>query len=91
MDYQALCINEKDNVAVALEYLRAGQRIVVKVGDKIEDIMVVDDIPPYHKFALKDVRAGEKIYKYGEIIGKAIEDIKTGGYVHTHNIESLRG
>ncbi len=47
-----------------------------------------DSIPKGHKFALKDIKKNEYIYKYGEIIGRAKEDIKKGGWVHTHNVSS---
>ncbi len=48
----------------------------------------VRDIPSGHKFALKDIKKGEFIIKYGEIIGRAKEDIKKDDWVHTHNVKS---
>ena len=47
-----------------------------------------DNIPAGHKFALKDIKKGEYVIKYGEIIGKATADIKKGECVHTHNVRS---
>ncbi|MDD6995416.1 MAG: altronate dehydratase family protein [Candidatus Borkfalkiaceae bacterium] len=47
-----------------------------------------ESIPAGHKFALKDIAAGEYIIKYGEIIGKATQNIKKGEWVHTHNVKS---
>ena len=41
--------------------------------------------------ALRDIRKGEHIMKYGESIGAASCDIKKGDYVHVHNLEALRG
>ena len=46
------------------------------------------DLPMGHKIALKDVKKGEKIIKYGYPIGVATEDIKKGDFVHTHNLQS---
>ncbi len=46
------------------------------------------DIPAGHKFALKDIKEGEYVVKYGEIIGRATRDIKKGEWVHTHNLKS---
>lgn len=46
------------------------------------------EIPAGHKFALRDISAGEYVIKYGEIIGKATENIKKGAWVHTHNVKS---
>ncbi len=45
-------------------------------------------IPAGHKFALKEIRQGEKIIKYGEVIGIALEDIPAGAHVHTHNVRT---
>ncbi|MGN0181994.1 MAG: UxaA family hydrolase [Candidatus Ornithomonoglobus sp.] len=41
-----------------------------------------------HKVALRDIKAGEDIIKYGYPIGHALEDIKEGEHVHTHNIKT---
>ena len=46
------------------------------------------EIPKGHKYALTDIKKGEYIIKYGEIIGKATQDIKKGEWVHTHNVKS---
>ena len=46
------------------------------------------NIPAGHKFALKDIKKGDYVIKYGEIIGRAKEDIKKGEWVHTHNVKS---
>lgn len=42
-----------------------------------------------HKFALRDIAAGEKVIKYGMPIGVATSDIKAGDHVHTHNLKTL--
>ena len=41
-----------------------------------------------HKYALRDIKSGENIIKYGQPIGHATEDIKTGDHVHTHNVKT---
>lgn len=47
-----------------------------------------DNIPAGHKVALKDIKKGEFIIKYGEVIGRASKDIKEGEWVHSHNLVS---
>lgn len=42
-----------------------------------------------HKIALKDIKAGEKIIKYGFPIGVAMRDISKGDWVHVHNVKTL--
>ena len=46
------------------------------------------DIPAGHKIALTDIAAGEKVIKYGEVIGRATADIRAGDHVHTHNVRT---
>ena len=80
-----LKINEKDNVAVALRSLTAGDTIYL---NDAESITLCDDIPQGHKFALAGIRTGAAVIKYGFPIGKAKSDITLGCHVHTHNLSS---
>ena len=41
-----------------------------------------------HKYALRDIKCGENIIKYGNPIGHATADIKKGEHVHTHNVKT---
>ena len=45
-------------------------------------------IPAGHKFALKAIAKGEPVIKYGEVIGRAVQDIAKGEWVHVHNLKS---
>lgn len=55
------------------------------VGVRLEK---TDSVPRGHKFALRDIKAGEKVKKYGYPIGRATKDIKKGEWVHSHNLKS---
>ena len=46
------------------------------------------DIPAGHKLALRDIKAGENIVKYGFPVGVATKDIKAGEWVHIHNVRT---
>lgn len=46
------------------------------------------DIENGHKYAERDIKAGENIIKYGQPIGHAVTDIKAGEHVHTHNMKT---
>ena len=81
----------KDNVAVCLAERNAGDTVTAPVHGNPTDISLIDDIPFAHKFALTDIDSGGNIIKYGEIIGVASKPIKTGEWVHVHNVESVRG
>jgi altronate dehydratase len=87
MKENALLIHPRDNVAVALRNLAAGEEIKAK---GIEGLTVLQEVPASHKIALQDIPAGEEIIKYGETVAVCTRDIKKGEWVHTHNLESKR-
>lgn len=73
-----IIINPIDNVAVVLRPFSK--------GEKVENVVLLEDIPQAHKVALKDIKKGENVIKYGSPIGHATMDICTGQHVHTHNV-----
>lgn len=73
-------INDKDNVAIALEEL--------KKGEIIDNIKLLDDIPFGHKVLLNDLKNGENIIKYGNPIGHLTIDCKKGEHIHEHNLKT---
>ncbi len=87
----AIMLSEKDNVATTLRGLTAGTEARVGVGERTFGVPIVQAIPFGHKLAIGDIRRGTDILKYGEVIGRATEDIPAGAHAHVHNIESLRG
>lgn len=84
-------INPKDNVATTLKDLKKGQSITIEVGGKKSDLVSLNTIPFGHKIALRKIAKGKDVLKYGEAIGRATRDIKSGEHVHIHNVESKRG
>lgn len=77
-------INPADNVAVAIDPLKKGDRLTV---DGVE-IVVAEDIPAGHKVALRDFAADEHIVKYGYPIGHARAAIAKGAWVNEKNIKT---
>ncbi|HAB96452.1 MAG TPA: hydrolase [Enterococcus sp.] len=91
MSVKSLLLNEKDNVAMALENIpKASSVSVLYRGQESKTIRTIDDIESYHKFALANLEEGETIIKYGEMIGTATQNIKIGEYVHTHNVRGFK-
>lgn len=86
----ALVIKPTDSVAVAIDALKAGEVACFKVAGEKRETKLVTDVPIYHKFAMVDIKAGELVYKYGQVIGKATSNIAAGEHIHTHNIVSIR-
>lgn len=82
-----LQINSADNVAVALKPLKKGESF--EVGGIA--ITVLCDVPFGHKVALKNLKKGEEIVKYGHTIGIAQCDIACGDWVSDRNIKTALG
>ncbi|MDE6561417.1 MAG: altronate dehydratase family protein [Muribaculaceae bacterium] len=77
-------INPSDNVAVAISALQKGNEVNI---DGVT-FTLVSDIPAGHKFALKDIKEGENIIKYGFPIGHAKHDIALGSFLDDHDIKT---
>ena len=78
----AIHLHPSDNVAVARVPIAAGTGL--RVGGT--SLMTLDAIPAGHKVALRHIRAGEMVERYGQGIGRATVDIQAGRHVHTHNL-----
>lgn len=87
---QFMIMDEKDNVAVALSDLEAGQSIRFSVCGEKKTLNLMDSIEFGHKFSLQPLTPGEEIYKYGHVIGLATEPVDAGRHIHVHNVESIR-
>ncbi len=90
MPEKVIKIDESDNVATTLDDLETGTRVTIK-GDTNIEVVTNSRIPKGHKLALYDIKKGEHVIKYGQIIGVATCDIRKGDHVHTHNLDSIRG
>lgn len=80
-------INGKDNVAVAIREIKAGESVVVN-GTEIK---AVNDIPAGHKMALADMEEGTPVVKYGYSIGYTKTAVPQGGWIHVHNLKTGLG
>lgn len=82
-----------DNVGVVVvEGLTAGTDMLGVVTHDDSDFRLVAraDIPIGHKVALKALKAGDTVIKYGEDIGRMVGDADGGGHVHVHNLKTKR-
>jgi altronate hydrolase len=79
-----LKINTADNVCVAIDVLKKGDSVSVEG----KNILIKNPVETGHKFAVKDIKKGENVLKYGYPVGHAIVDIKEGEHVHTHNVKT---
>ncbi|HVN94846.1 MAG TPA: altronate dehydratase family protein [Syntrophorhabdaceae bacterium] len=83
-----LMINAKDNVAVALARIAAGEALTI---GKYQ-LVAREDVESGHKIALENLAQGRDIIKYGFPMGRAVVNISAGEHVHTHNVKTnLKG
>jgi len=87
-----LAHSEKDSVVVAVEDIKKGEEVVVAYLDspRLVKVRSLSDVPLGHKIALRNLKKGEVVLKYGEPIGIAVTDIREGEHVHVHNLRSAR-
>ena len=91
---QFLVHSPKDNVGVVVvEGLSAGTAMlgVITENDTTLQLDARQDIPIGHKVALKPLKKGDTVFKYGEDIGKMIADVAAGDHVHGQNLKTKRG
>jgi len=73
-------LHPKDNILVVLEDIEAGA-VFTESGATARD-----NIPAGHKIAVDWINNGRPVYKYGQIIGVAAQDITPGQHVHVQNL-----
>ena len=81
---QAIHISPIDNVVVALHPIAKGTLVEV---DGLS-VTALEDIPQGHKMAVKPIKNGENVIKYGFPIGHATADAAPGSWMHTHNVHT---
>ena len=77
-----LIVHNTDDLVVALTDHRAGEN--VHAGDG--QLRLIDDVPAKHKFARRDIQAGDSVRMYGITVGRAVRDIQAGQRVTTSNL-----
>ncbi len=80
-DRLALKIHPDDNVFVALKDLEAGDEVRVDS----DTIIIRNSVSAKHKFASQNLEAGDEIYMYGILVGRATADVPGGGALSTEN------
>lgn len=93
VDIVGLKVNDKDNVAVVFtEGVKAGHNLNVRnTRGEVETVTLLSDVPYGHKVAIREIKKGTEVLKYGEALGISSSDIKIGDHVHVHNMDSQRG
>ncbi len=80
----AVHLRPEDNIAVAARSLPSATRFQYNGGT----VTLAQRIGLGHKIALRSIKKGEAVYKYGQIIGFASAPIASGELVHVHNVSA---
>ena len=84
----AMHVNSSDNCVTLTDHAVGGDMVSFLEGDSETTVIARGRIPAWHKMAIKSVKKGGDIYKYGSVIGAAVDNIEAGDHVHIHNLRS---
>lgn len=77
----SLQLHPRDDVAVALR--------PIAPGEEVSGVVAIEEVEQGHKVALRDLKAGDEVRKYGWPIGRMKADARAGAHIHSHNLETL--
>ena len=77
---------------VVVENVEPNQALTGWVMETDETIRLkaLDAVPLGHKIALKDIKKGDTVLKYGNDVGRTVANIAKGRHVHIHNMKTKR-
>jgi (2R)-sulfolactate sulfo-lyase subunit alpha len=58
--------------------------------DETIRLKALDAVPLGHKIALRDIKKGDTVLKYGNDVGRTVANIAKGRHVHIHNMKTKR-
>lgn len=79
-----LLMSPEDNCLIARTPLEAGEAMQIDGAS----VTLPESIPLGYKVARRALTAGEKVLRYGAIIGTVTADVAPGAMLHTHNLVS---
>jgi len=84
----AVHVSDADTCVTLTGAADIGDTVYYTESGEEKTVVVRGSIPIWHKIAIKPIKKDAYVYKYGAVIGIALEDIDAGDYVHVHNIRS---
>ena len=93
MATQFIVHDKTDTVGVVVvEDVQPGTELTGWIMETDETITLeaLDAVPLGHKIALRDLKAGDTVLKYGHDVGRTVADIGRGRHVHVHNLKTKR-
>ena len=78
-------VHARDNVATLLEDAAGPVQVL---GPDPHTLQLFEPVARGHKIALREIKPGDAVIKYGVRIGHATQLIRRGAWVHLHNLAS---
>lgn len=79
-----ILLHPDDNVLVCRADVAEGQ--VLRIDDR--DVAALSAVGVGHKIARRDLAVGDRVSKYGALIGSMTSAVVAGEHVHLHNMKS---
>ena len=79
-----LLMSPDDNCLIARTALRRGDGVSIDGAA----VTLAQDIQIGHKVARRALAVGDKVLRYGALIGSITAPVAIGEHIHTHNLES---
>lgn len=79
-----LLMSPEDNCLIARAPLAAGEALEIDGAS----VVLPEDVPLGYKVARGALARGDKVLRYGAIIGTVTADVASGAILHTHNLVS---
>jgi altronate dehydratase small subunit len=84
LDPRLVLLSPEDNCLIACSHLAGGTVVQLEGGSAA----LPHAIGLGHKLARRAIAAGEKVLKYGAVIGSLRVPVEAGEHIHTHNLGS---
>lgn len=84
---RALIVSYKDNVAMLLGDVKAGDVISLVGINPTGQFVAVQNIPTGQQIAITHIETGKPLVKSGQVLGFASRPIEPGHLVQSHNVE----
>ncbi|HEY5070364.1 MAG TPA: UxaA family hydrolase [Candidatus Acidoferrum sp.] len=77
---------------VVVEDVQPGKEVTGWIMETDETIRFksLDAVPLGHKIALRDLKVGDTVLKYGHDVGRMVANVGQGRHVHVHNLKTKR-
>ena len=81
MVIKGIKIESDDHVVTLAGAADPEDTVEYRIGGETFTLRPAESIPVYHKMACTDIQKGQVVYKYGQPIGTATEDIRKGEWL----------